>query len=85
MNKKFLDKVLDQIVSETEIDYDKKEIYLPFFHSLFSFYHLFLFLSTISLPGSFYKHCKNIYGLNDDEVDYVWEEYRNIIKDEIEK
>ena len=33
MDKKFLDKVVDQIVSETEIDYDKKEIYLPFFHS----------------------------------------------------
>ena len=45
MDKKFLHKVVDQIVSETEIDYDKKEIYLPFFHSrpitVFRFLSLF--------------------------------------------
>ena len=83
MDKRFLHKVVDQIVSETEIDYDNKLIDGPFFHS--RPITVFRFLSTISLPGSFYKHCKDVYGLNDDEVDYVWEEYRIIIKDEIEK
>jgi hypothetical protein len=73
MDYKFLDKVLDQMVSETRIDYDKEEIQFPFF-PLPSLFHLFLLL----LPF-FSEHCKDIYGLNDDEIDYVWKEYRNII------
>ena len=83
MDKRFLNKVLDQMVSETEIDYDNKLIDGPFFHS--RPITVFRFLSTISLPGSFYKHCRDVYGLNEQEIEYVWEEYRNIIKDEIEK
>ena len=83
MDKRFLHKVVDQIVSETEIDYDNKLIDGPFFHS--RPITVFRFLSTISLPGSFYKHCRDVYGLNEQEIEYVWEEYRNIIKDEIEK
>ena len=91
MDKEFLDKVVDQIVSETRIDYDKKEVYLPFFHS--RPITVFRFLSTISPPGSFYRQCRDIYGLKKGyhesgqlfyEIDYVWEEYRNIIINKIE-
>ena len=88
MDKRFLDKVLDQIVSETEIDYVNGRMYTPssLFHPFFS---SFLFFPPVyssffsSFVCSFSKHCKNIYGLNDDEVKYVWNEYRDIIKDKI--
>ncbi len=75
MDKKFLDKVLDQILRETEIDYVKKRTYFPF--STFFYHHPnpILFLSTHSLSTLFYSfsdHCKNIYGLNKSEIDYVW-------------
>ena len=83
MDKRFLHKVVDQIVSETEIDYDNKLIDGPFFHS--RPITVFRFLSTISLPGSFYKHCRDVYGLNEQEIEYVWEEYRYIILYKIEK
>ena len=85
MDKKFLNKVLDQIVNETTIDYEKGEIQIPFSdisidipHSLLLHhldFHPFLFL--------FSDHCKNVYGLNKEETEYVWEEYKNIIIDKL--
>ena len=84
MGNKFLDKVVDQILSETIIDYDKEKLHTPFrllsSVSLFFFsYHPHLLLP----PHYFTHHCKEVYGLNDDEVNYVWDEYKNIIKDKI--
>lgn len=79
MNKNYLDKVLNQIVSETMVDYDKERLYTPFspFSLLFFLpYHL---LPYPTLPFS--KHCKEVYGLNNDEIVYVWRNYQRIIKD----
>ena len=91
MNYKFLNKVVDQIVSETRIDHDgeKGRMYTPFFHSEVEstlVFDLFssLYSSSNYLFTFFIKHCKDVYGLNHDEVDYVWEEYKDIIKDKIE-
>ena len=85
MDKRFLNKVLDQIVRETRVDYEWGEIQIPFSdlsidipHSLLLHhldFHPFLFL--------FSDHCKNVYGLNKEETEYVWEEYKNIIIDKI--
>jgi hypothetical protein len=95
MNKKFLDKVLDQIVSETEIDYGRKVIETPFLLISSSRSYLCSFSSSYSLPLSFFplfhstcfssflKHCKEVYGLNEQEIEYVWEEYKQIIIDKI--
>ena len=84
MDKRFLDKVVDQIVSETMVDYEKERAYTPF--SFFSLSpRLFSSLLSFFSPRSpFTKHCKNVYGLNKEETEYVWEEYRRIIKDKIE-
>ena len=81
MDNKYLNKVLDQLVSETRIDKNRGVIESPFFYSLYSSLRTsfpVLFLS--SLP-SFSDHCKDVYGLNDDEVKYIWNEYKHIIKD----
>ena len=82
MNKKFLNKVVDQIVSETMVDYDEERLYTPFspfpLTSLPPFYSLSAFSSYRS---PFTKHCNEIYGLNIEEIEYVWKEYRDIIKD----
>jgi hypothetical protein len=85
MDYKFLDKVVDQIVSETMVDYDKERVYtpltpFPLFYSPISS----SFLSPLlRLPSIFSKHCKEVYGLNDEESEYVWDEYKKIIKDKI--
>ena len=73
MNIKFLDKVYDQILSETRIMDDK--LYTPFdFLILLPF--LPLFLPSLPFLSSFYNHCKEVYGLNEQEIDYVWEKYK---------
>ena len=77
MDKKYLDKVVDQIISETEIDYEKEKVYTSF--------SPFLFLPPSSFFLSlFTTHCKEVYGLNYEETEYVWNEYKEIIKDKIE-
>ena len=90
MNYKFLDKVLDQIVSETRIDHDNWEVSYPFYN-ITIFFGIAIkihnkkwgIINSNSIPLSkfFYNHCKSVYGLNEDEVKYVWDEYGNIIKD----
>ena len=79
--KKYLDRVVIELVRETEIDYDRKEILLPFlFFTLFSFSSS-LFSSSPSFL--FYEYCKNTFGLTEDETEYVWNEYKDIIQDKI--
>ena len=85
-NKKYLDKVLDHLVRGTKIDYENERIYpyfslsLPPLLSPFSTFHLSsLFFSSLS------DYCRNQFGLTDEEIEYVWKEYVEIIKDKISK
>ena len=84
MDNKYLNKVLDQLVRETEIDNNRGVIESPFF----SFIWVHNFLNHISssslffLP-SFVDHCRDVYGLNIQETEYVWKEYRETIIDKI--
>ena len=77
----YLDKVVEFLVRDTKIDFKGKEIFLPFSSSfphsstLISFPFLF--------PPSFSKYSKEVYGLTDQEIEYVWKEYKSIIKDKI--
>ena len=87
-NKRYLDKVVGSLVRGTKINYDEEEIEYPF--------TLPPDLSFLTLPlraggkvSRFLSHifsiyCVNKFGLTDDEIKYVWEEYRNIIKGKIE-
>ena len=92
MDKGFLNKVLGQIVRETEINDVEERVYPPNSNDTNSYsfsypsYFLFsLFLpyphsSYPPLPTFFYLHCRDVYGLNNEESKYVWEEYKRIIK-----
>ena len=88
MDNKFLNKVLDQIVRETEINDVEERVYPPNsndtnsysfpaipFRSLFSLDLVYPY----PLPLFFYHHCRDVYGLNNEESKYVWEEYKRII------
>ena len=87
MDKKFLHKVIDQIVNETIIDYGKETIRTPF--PLINPNPFARYLFTPRSPifdrqpspfVSFVSHCRDIYGLSNDEIDYVWVKWRDIIK-----
>jgi hypothetical protein len=67
MNEEFLNKVYNQIISETRIIDNK--IHAPFLPSL-------PFYSFISLFSFFVFHCKDVYSLNKEETYYVWEKYK---------
>jgi hypothetical protein len=82
MDNRFLDKVVDQIVSETTIDYEKERFLPPSSTSTFSSFHISRFTPLAPYPF-FIIHCEEVYGLNKDEVKYVWDKYRHIIKDKL--
>jgi len=78
-NKRYLDKVLDYIVSRTKIDKIRGEIIFPFtnlshptFHSLNS-----------SIFSPFVKYCNRQFGLTEEEIEYVYRRYVEIIEDKI--
>ena len=77
MDKEFLNKVVDQIVNETRIDREISRITTPFLMYVSSPY---LSYTSFSTPLIFKNHCKNVYGLNKEEIDYVWSEYKRIIE-----
>ena len=87
-NKKYLDKVIGSLVRGTKLDYENNRITFPFYtSSLLSFHFPTTFnkyyTHTSPLSPSFSTYCKNTFGLIDDEIEYVWNEYREIIKDKI--
>ena len=81
MNNKFLDKVVDQIMSETSIIDNKLHTPFSFLSLLFSSPILVLRHSSPSFDSYllFSSHCKDVYSLNKDETEYVWEKYKKEI------
>ena len=93
MDKGFLDKVLGQIVSETKINDIEERVYPPNSNDTNSYslphpsssllFFFFISLKHYPLPTFFYLHCRDVYGLNNEESKYVWEEYKIIIRDNL--
>ena len=88
-NKKYLDKVLGYMVKGTKMDYENKEVNTPFYSpSLLplplSFSFFFSQPFSITTSFSFSSYCKNTFGLTDDEIKYVWNQYRKILINKIE-
>jgi len=83
MDKRFLNKVVDQIVSETRVDYNELS---PTLYTPFPYPPLIISFSTFPprfLFSSFTNHCRDVYGLNDGEIIYVWKKYVGIIINKI--
>ena len=88
MDKEYLNKVVDQIVNETMVNGETERIKAPFRHLSYSFILHFQLSSfsarkTSVLLSSFSKHCEEVYGLDKDEVGYVWDKYVQIFRDKI--
>jgi hypothetical protein len=74
MDYKFLNNVVGQIVSETRINY-RTDMLSFFFDNVFEEWVPFDFNYQKFLLTSFYNHCRDVYGLNHKESEYVWGEY----------
>ena len=81
MDKKFLNKVLEQIISESTIDYEMKKVYPPFSYGYTSCFSTSTFAPIIiNIPidsrflyNPFQKHCGEVYSLkNKSDLFYIW-------------
>ena len=88
-NNKYLDKVIGSLVRGTNIDYEKKLLHPPYSSSLllslpFSVTLLPSFhFSSVPPPTFFSSYCKNTFGLTKEEINYVFIQWRGIMKDKI--
>lgn len=81
----YLNKIVDFLVQDTEISTEDRTWLPPFKFTIDPPSDLYLnygYLQDITYEH-FSKYCKNIYGLTDEEIKYVWNIYRSIILDKI--
>ena len=84
----YLDKVANFLVDDTKLDDKQEELTLSLGSVGFKIIYFSDFLWTTAhflhdIPSYFSKYCKNTYGLTDEEIRYVWVQYRYIIRDKI--
>jgi hypothetical protein len=83
--KRFLDKILNWLVNDTKINYENKSWYPTFLDiSLMAYQVTFMVRDTLYYHNPltlFYDYCFSTYDLNDKEIVYLWNVYRNIIID----
>ena len=79
--EKYYNFIIDDLVRNTEMDYEKEEILPPFYFFNPPSFHFFAnsILHSYSIPVTFTKHVTELYGVRDEEVDFIWDLYRNII------
>jgi len=78
--KGYLDKVVEQLLRETDIDYEKWRVNYPFFENT-----TYSFQYTLPFSGPFIRYCKNIFPLSENEMRYVYEMYVGILNSKIRK
>ena len=74
----YLNKIVEYLLEDTEIDYNNRSVNLLFLHP-----PMLLYFFPYPLPSPILEYCKDVYGLNDDETNYVLREYKNTIVDKI--
>ena len=75
--KKYLDKVIEFMVEDTIVDNEKEMVIFPFYEQQA---HIWLVMDFRRPPLPFIEYCKDMWGLTKNEIEYVWEPYRNIIQ-----
>ena len=81
MNR-YIEHIINDLVRDTRINYERERIYFPYpthpvYPSTLSIHSIVLLIPT------FTDYCKDTYGLTEEEIDYVWDQYKSTIKDKI--
>ena len=85
--KRFLDKVVDFLVKDTKVDYDKRTLFFPFTYKRslrqgtnnLTPFHKLLFDSYIPIDG-FMEYIKELYDITSiEDITHVWETYKVIM------
>ena len=78
--KDYLDKVVDQLVNETPIN---GSIASTPFTINGSPRYILPFIGLYNPPTSFSETVTKVYGLTEEETEYVWRHYRSVINNKI--
>ena len=88
--QQYLEKVVNHMVKGSTIDHEEEEVQFPStkFTPLTYLekrkpygYIEFSTFPIIGGSGAFNKYCKETYGLNEEETEYVWKKWLEIMKD----
>jgi hypothetical protein len=84
MNR-YIEHIIKDLVRDTRIDYEIGRIYYPVLPSEIphSFFFTPYYLPSPSPPTSFLNYCRDTFGLTEEEIKYVWDQYKIIIKDKV--
>ena len=80
---KYINYIVDNLVKNTEIDYEEERINYPFFLHSSPVYFPFLHLSSSTffyLYFSFTEYVKETYGTKDEEIQTIWDQYKERIQ-----
>jgi hypothetical protein len=77
---RYLDNVVDLLVSDTIMDDEKKEIKYPFTYQKICLLPSPV-LSSFDSPSIFSNYVRDVYGLTGREIEYVWEQYKSTVRD----
>jgi hypothetical protein len=83
--EKYYNYVVNDIVKNTEIDYDQETIKFPFLHSLSPFPLSHPFSSPLLYFPLFIKYVKTRYGARYEEIKIIWNLYKEKIQPLIKK
>ena len=78
--EKYINFIIEDLVSKTEIDYEQGKIKFPFFPLSFPLYYSPLLFPSFS---SFSNYIKEKYGAHSEEIEIIWKLYKERIKDKI--
>jgi len=89
MNKKekYINYIIEDMIKKTDIDYDREKIKFPFYSPISSspfLPSLYLFIpSHFSSPflfSSFSNYIKEKYGAHSEEIEIIWDQYKERIE-----
>ncbi len=69
--KNYINKVIEHIVNDTEIDYPLRRIHYPFKDNHTGRKDSFTFSYIYPFSGPFIRYCNNLFPLSKDEMKYV--------------
>ncbi len=79
----YLDKVIKYLVEDTIIDYKNNYVIFPFYSMDLTNVSLKLYRTILNTSPvctrNFFNYCRYNYGLTENEIEYVWNKYKDII------
>lgn len=76
--------IVDDLVKNTDIDYEWGWMLPPFLYFKTPITYLTIISSSPSI-SLFTKYVRNRYAVKDDEVNYIWEQYRETIENMVKE